>query len=882
MMKGPWRPDAGTGGTSKVVPDGGTSLAAAPATGEQERQLLVRLGVVRALWRLAQARYKDAAATDGTSLDMSVVLTAPGVLLDADAAAEGGGAELERVFPSAGPGACPELARDEVAYRAWLSSAVWSSGESVELQELSDLVTVCLALLPSARPSPADLAGHPALAASADDSKDSSDLRWSVSSSLRCERLVVRPNANIDDIPSEEDASSPSPLESLLSIGVAVEDIFYWWQLAGGDPFVELASRWHWRPAPPIFRVPLFSRDVGDNDRSGPCSGSYGGSSMQAAAGGSGAVAAVAATVPGASESSRGRALLASWGPAAVLRPKAIGVDLSRLRVAFADAERLGADAARSLRLPSPYTRQRHFAYQWLRTRLFERLLLTLPESRQELFREAAIDVPPLLRPRIWAAVLGGVDCESDRGCWAPFYEQLVASPVDLTGEEMRLAMQCPLGHELLSHANGHLRLKRLVQGVLRANPSLTRMDGIGALAAPLAALYPDNEPAAYLALQRILHGFLWHFYSEESPTKRRLCVHLFAALLRFVDPQLELHLQSIGLQPDMYASLWFPTWFVQLFPLNQLVMLWDALMMRPPQFPLFIGVCLMHFFRCPLLSIDEVPHAVSFFASCAGLVDISVLLQASIALFYAVPASVTLPLYPRHSAGEALLGGPSLTTIDPAWGEEANLAVADGDGRESMQAQVRQQIAQRAMEQWRQCEWWRRRAGSVQTPPLITVDDLLSFRKHCFVLDVRPAEEFAEFHFQGSVHVRDPEAVDLRLVLPADVLSTLKTPGPEVGDNIVGRDNVTAGVAAVDPCADGGGGSAWLFAFDADAEAVPELRLRLAVVVGGPEDHGAAFAARMLSVGLRHVVCLLGAAAALKADAASYLTTPAAGGAKH
>merc|ERR1711957_42793 len=139
----------------------------------------------------------------------------------------------------------------------------------------------------------------------------------------------------------------------------------------------------------------------------------------------------------------------------------------------------------------------------------------------------------------------------------------------------------------------------------------------------------------------------------------------------------------------------------------------------------------------------DDVMHGFSFLASCVQLLDMSVLLQASLALFQAVPASVTLPLYPRHSAGDALLSGlgsAGVAAIDPAWSEEGTPQEPDSslDGRDADESAAREVLVQRAMEQWRQCEWWRKRAASQSpTPPLITVDDLLSFRRRCYVLDV-------------------------------------------------------------------------------------------------------------------------------------------------
>lgn len=46
----------------------------------------------------------------------------------------------------------------------------------------------------------------------------------------------------------------------------------------------------------------------------------------------------------------------------------------------------------------------------------------------------------------------------------------------------------------------------------------------------------------------------------------------------------------------------------------------------------------------------------------------VQVLLSASLELFQALPASLTLPLYPRHSCGEALLQEAPIAA-DASWG---------------------------------------------------------------------------------------------------------------------------------------------------------------------------------------------------------------------
>lgn len=729
-----------------------------------------------------------------------------------------------------------EPARDSAqrvkeSYRRWLSGRSTNKG----CQELCDFWKVCLTAHPSSRPTPHDLASHPALAEMKDVEPGVGGQKWSCFPGLRSERIAGK------------SVRTESSLQYLRNLSVEVEHVYHWWNLAGGDPFSTLAERQLLRPIPSILQVPLYVRDT-END----CSARF----LEACL--------VKESLPKTPEPQMELGLMrwsgqkahetredasvplrGLWGPTNTTRPCCLGVDLKPLCAAVASAERLGVRNAKDIRPGSMYERTTHFTYQWLRVRQFQQLLLLIPKSRPEIFREAAEDLPPLLRPQLWAVILG-TDCDSDSNCWAPFYERLCASPAV---EERKIAVQTWMRHELLSNPEGRQRLERIVHAVLKANPSLQRVDGLGSVAAPLSIIYAHNETAAFLVLQRILHQFLWQFYAVESSAHRRQSTHLFSALLRFVDPELELHLQAIGMEPEIFSGSWFSTWFAQLLPLQQLLMLWDAILLRLPQFPLFVGVCLIHFFRQALLGTDDV-SAASNTLGTVQLVDIAVLVQASVALFQAVPGSVTLPLYPRHSAGDAFIAGPGegMVSMDPTW---ENLDTSEMDP-------ARKQLVDRAMEQWEQSDWWRKRAATRVTTPIITVDDLLSFRSRCFVLDVRKQDEFAEGHFQASVHVRDPEDRDLANAVPPEILSMGATP----------RDDA-------DPEAEQSSehASPWLFGFDQRMGTSPELRVRLVVVIGNSVDCGADFAERLVCAGVRHVVCLLGGVGALKADAPSYLT---------
>jgi len=94
---------------------------------------------------------------------------------------------------------------------------------------------------------------------------------------------------------------------------------------------------------------------------------------------------------------------------------------------------------------------------------LFLRLLDTMPLSRDELVAQARIDIPPLLRDRIWAALLN-VDGDTEQQYAA--YDKTSESPYD---RQVRVT--------LCGHAPRPVELERLTR---QADPALA-----GRLVAP-------------------------------------------------------------------------------------------------------------------------------------------------------------------------------------------------------------------------------------------------------------------------------------------------------------------------------------------------------------------------------------------------------------
>ncbi|KAL8438664.1 hypothetical protein ACSSS7_000006 [Eimeria intestinalis] len=378
---------------------------------------------------------------------------------------------------------------------------------------------------------------------------------------------------------------------------------------------------------------------------------------------------------------------------------RVFGVSLDETLRAIREADRFPVGQMLEVRPPCIYRRQCHFLYQRLRVRLFKSLLAQLPKSRHRLMEEAARDVPPLLRPEIWAALLGvnqvgvlhteqlsyedaalslgslslealqtsefsqyhepalepehrpglgaiaasvttavaaGATAASVKTAaaalatpalaavaaqWGPVcVHRLKRGKTMRVGDNMCVCVN-PQYHDLLGSCEGRRRLLTLVGVILQRSPSYVCMRGLDALAAPFLLLYYDQESVALACLERMLKDFQHQFFAADN-----------ASFLR--------------LHSDMYALSWHLTLFSHVLPLQQLLLLWDSLLLQPPTFVHFLTVCILHFLREPLLSLrpGEESTAVRLLQTCFEFLNIPALCASATALLTAVPWALAMP----------------------------------------------------------------------------------------------------------------------------------------------------------------------------------------------------------------------------------------------
>ncbi|XP_037938047.1 TBC domain-containing protein kinase-like protein [Teleopsis dalmanni] len=239
--------------------------------------------------------------------------------------------------------------------------------------------------------------------------------------------------------------------------------------------------------------------------------------------------------------------------------------------------------------------REKDIEYQFYRVRLLSRLLKGYPYTTDLILKEAAVDIPPLLRGQIWACLLGVI----------PNGSYMKIDKFTATSTDRQIEVDIPRCHqydELLSSPSGHRKLKLLLKAWVTAHPYYVYWQGLDSLTAPFLYLNFNNEELAFLSLYKFIPKYLqWFFLKDNSAIiKEYLCK--FSQLTAFHEPILARHLASINFIPELFAIPWFLTMFSHVFPLHKILHLWDKLMLGDNSYPLFIGISILRQLKNTLL----------------------------------------------------------------------------------------------------------------------------------------------------------------------------------------------------------------------------------------------------------------------------------------
>ncbi|KAK2852341.1 hypothetical protein Q7C36_007542 [Tachysurus vachellii] len=476
------------------------------------------------------------------------------------------------------------------------------------IKELPDnvllLLRKCLTFLPSKRPTPAELLEDAVFEGISCLYTPYESPVTLFSSSLRCAHLQIPDDiAELCKGDGEDNLSERS-----------VDEVYHLWCLAGGDLEKELTNKGIIQSKPPVCTLPNFILEDGETFGQG-----------------------------------RDRSFL--------LDDTTVTLSLGQLKNRLKDVageayyplledeqsclpQSISSnELSATVSLPL-IIRERDTEYQLTRIVLFDRLLKAYPYKKNQLWKEARIDIPPLLRGLAWAALLG---VEGDIQAKYDSIDKDTPIPTD-----RQIEVDIPRCHqydELLSSPQGHIKFRRVLKAWVVSHPDLVYWQGLDSLCAPFLYLNFNNEALAYACMSAFIPKYLYNFFLKDNSHVIQEYLTVFSQMIAFHDPELSNHLNEIGFIPDLYAIPWFLTMFTHVFPLHKIFHLWDTLLLGNSSFPFCIGVAILQQLRDRLLA-NGFNECILLFSDLPEI-DIERCVRESINLFCWTPKSAT---YRQHA----------------------------------------------------------------------------------------------------------------------------------------------------------------------------------------------------------------------------------------
>ncbi|CAG8515822.1 5173_t:CDS:10 [Diversispora eburnea] len=639
---------------------------------------------------------------------------------------EGDEKDIDKIFSSLWELQCIADVEDEqevwdrfTVFQLGISEAIleFLQGTDDDYGDFRNFVRACLEVNPSDRCSPEQLLSHPFFSSIYENGLGNHYKYWWVKPFLQSRKL------NLDDelLEPQEESHNKDVLE-----GIPLSQVYYFWKLAGGDVESELAKRGFLLSTPPIERIPRAVKVQNGKEE---------GTAQDTAFLYSDIIHSLSlkelrqrleiATGPNRDtfEWDTDYFLVVDEDDMNFLVDEMSDEESSSTKDEFIDkylfldpnnkstpstSNGTSQSPTNNVKLPL-LIREKDVGYQFQRVALFTELLREYPSSRDEIIHHAKVDIPPFLRGKIWAAILGV------NGDYQAIYDSYDKENEKETDRQIDVDVpRCHQYHQLLSSPVGHGKLRRLLKCFVASNTKLVYWQGLDSICAPFLTLNFNDEALAFSCLQAFIPKFLKDFFIFDNSPVIQEYLAVFRHLLSFHDPELSSHLNRIGYQPDLYAIPWFLTLFT-----HKTYHLWDKILVGPPSLPLFAGISILRQLK------DE--FIKSGFNECIQLadsfpdVDIEKCIQSALSMCKVTPPSVIYRVHEEHSKP----GGPS-----------------DSENQLSDPVQ----------------RWWEQpipvETKRAELTPRISLKDLVKLRNHVLVIDMRNEQEFARGHFPLSINM--------------------------------------------------------------------------------------------------------------------------------
>uniref|UniRef100_A0A8C5X8I6 TBC1 domain containing kinase n=1 Tax=Malurus cyaneus samueli TaxID=2593467 RepID=A0A8C5X8I6_9PASS len=374
--------------------------------------------------------------------------------------------------------------------------------------------------------------------------------------------------------------------------------------------------------------------------------------------------------------------------------------------------------------------RERDTEYQLNRIVLFDRLLKAYPYKKNQIWKEARVDIPPLLRGITWAALLGV------EGAIEAKYDAIDKDTPIPTDRQIEVDIpRCHQYDELLSSPEGHAKFRRVLKAWVVSHPNLVLL----CFCLCHCIVFLILSALAYACMSAFIPKYLYNFFLKDNSHVIQEYLTVFSQMIAFHDPELSNHLNEIGFIPDVSAK--------DVFPLHKIFHLWDTLLLGNSSFPFCIGVAILQQLRDRLLA-NGFNECILLFSDLPEI-DIERCVRESINLFRWTPKSATYRQYaqPPRQAPDSNGARSSMSSFAADYQEAPRSDLSrDSINLDDLKAEVSPRIS--AEDLIDLCELTG--PSHSKTP----VKKTKPSKPKLLVVDIRNSEDFNRGHISGSINV--------------------------------------------------------------------------------------------------------------------------------
>eukprot|EP01117_Protostelium_nocturnum_P008374 TRINITY_DN2991_c0_g1_i1.p1 TRINITY_DN2991_c0_g1~~TRINITY_DN2991_c0_g1_i1.p1 ORF type:complete len:983 (-),score=137.22 TRINITY_DN2991_c0_g1_i1:79-3027(-) len=281
--------------------------------------------------------------------------------------------------------------------------------------------------------------------------------------------------------------------------------------------------------------------------------------------------------------------------------------------------------------------REKSIHYQRYRASVMKELLQDYPITQLEIIKEARVDIPPIVRGDVWAAILG---VPKDTETVFNSYDYISDGPAD---KQIDLDIpRCHQYNKIISTPHSRKGLKTILKcWVAKHRGHLVYWQGLDSVLAPFLLLHFDNWSKAFCCMDLFVEKYLHNFFTADNMTHLQETLLIFSQMLAYHDPQLAAHLSNIGFYPDLYAVSWFLTLFSHFLHLDKIFNCWDILLVSPFSLIYFMAVAIMKQLRGNIIDFDF-NNCILLFSNLPPI-NIQQAIEESVNMFNNTPPSLCI-----------------------------------------------------------------------------------------------------------------------------------------------------------------------------------------------------------------------------------------------